>query len=192
MPKASCHPTLYAELPVQQQMSCLTHIHAYVAGQYAPELKPSWFLQLNPNGKVPVLAYREEGDLHRVGSFSLPLRMFDMMQRHAMPIEQKLLTSGIPFLVCCDIIHRGVRCNLPEPGVLRTAALSQQVYESNICNEFLEDYRAEPPLLPPHPAVRARGRMIIQQFSEKFVPNFYKLLLRSVPSFLDQTHSGTM
>ena len=190
MPKASYHPTMYAQLPVQQQMSCLTHIQTYIAGQYAPELKPSWFLQLNPNGKVPVLAYREEGDLHWVGTFSLPLRRCDMM--HAMPIELKLLTSGIPFLVCCGIIHKGVGCNLPQPGVLRTAALSEQVYESNICNEFLEDYRAEPPLLPPHPAVRAQARMIIQQFSEKFVPNFYKLLLRSAPSVPDHMSTGTV
>lgn len=42
----------------------------------------------------------------------------------------------------------------------------------------------QPALMPMHPAARARARMIIQQFSEKFVPNFYKLLLRSVGSLL--------
>ncbi|CAL8468830.1 g8371 [Coccomyxa elongata] len=86
-------------------------------GQYAPETKPAWFLQLNPNGKVPVLAYEEEHTIH-------------------------------------------------------------QIYESNICNEFLEDFQPEPSLLPPHPAVRARARIIIARFSEAFVPAFYRLLLR--------------
>jgi glutathione S-transferase len=54
----------------------------------------------------------------------------------------------------------------------------EQIYESNICNEFLEDYQPSPSMLPPHPAVRARARIIISTFSEKFVPAFYKLLLR--------------
>ena len=53
-----------------------------------------------------------------------------------------------------------------------------QVYESNICLEFLEDYAPSPSLLPPHPAVRARARLIIDTFTHKFVPAFYKLLLR--------------
>lgn len=57
-----------------------------------------------------------------------------------------------------------------------------QIYESNICNEFLEDYRPNPSLLPPHPAVRARARIIVATFSEKFVPAFYKLLLRWKPA----------
>lgn len=34
--------------------------------------------------------------------------------------------------------------------------------------------------------------MIIQQFSEKFVPNFYKLLLRSAPSVPDHMSTGTV
>ncbi|KAK9915028.1 hypothetical protein WJX75_003796 [Coccomyxa subellipsoidea] len=87
------------------------------SGQYAPDNKPEWFLRLNPNGKVPVLAYEEERTIH-------------------------------------------------------------QIYESNICNEFLEDYQPSPSLLPPHPAVRARARIIIARFSEAFVPAFYRLLLR--------------
>ena len=53
-----------------------------------------------------------------------------------------------------------------------------QVYESNICLEFLEDYAASPSLLPPHPAVRARARLIVDTFTHRFVPAFYKLLLR--------------
>ena len=40
----------------------------------------------------------------------------------------------------------------------------------------------QPALMPTHPAARARARMIIQQFSDRFVPNFYKLLLRSLGS----------
>ena len=42
----------------------------------------------------------------------------------------------------------------------------------------------QPALMPTHPAARARARMIIQQFSDRFVPNFYKLLLRSLGSLL--------
>ena len=74
-------------------------------------------------------------------------------------------------------------CSIPALVCQRinpTGCLSMwlQIYESNICNEFLEDFQPEPSLLPPHPAVRARARIIIARFSEAFVPAFYRLLLR--------------
>lgn len=84
------------------------------------EEKPEWFLRISPLGKVPALAYEEDGTLHNI-------------------------------------------------------------YESSICNEFLEDY-APPPeapaLLPPHPATRAHARIVIDRFQTKFVPVFYRLLIR--------------
>ncbi len=37
------------------------------------------------------------------------------------------------------------------------------IYESLICNEFLEDFQPTPAMLPPHPAVKARARLIIDR-----------------------------
>jgi glutathione S-transferase len=54
----------------------------------------------------------------------------------------------------------------------------QSVYESNICNEFLEDWHKATPLLPEDPVARARARMLIDRFSSKYVPTFYSFLVR--------------
>ncbi|EIE20099.1 glutathione S-transferase [Coccomyxa subellipsoidea C-169] len=84
--------------------------------------KPKWFTALNPLGKVPVLAYKDE----------------KTQQPHS-------------------------------------------VYESLICNEFLEDYApapGHPPLLPPHPALRAKARIVMDHFNTRFVPLFYRILIR--------------
>ena len=60
--------------------------------------KPQWFLKLNPLGKVPTLAYKEDNTT-----------------------------------LC--------------------------VYESHICNEFLEDYQEKPSLFASHPVLKACERM---------------------------------
>ena len=58
---------------------------------------------------------------------------------------------------------------------------THSVYESLICNEFLEDHLSkEQPLLPEHPIATAHDRIIIDSFSSKFVPLFYRILLRQV------------
>lgn len=55
------------------------------------------------------------------------------------------------------------------------------VYESLICNEFLEEHLPkEQPLLPEHPVAKAHDRIIIDSFSSKYVPLFYRILLRQV------------
>lgn len=66
--------------------------------------KPKWFLTLNPLGKVPTLAFKEDDTTH-------------------------------------------------------------SVYESNICNEFLEDYQSSPSLFASHPVRKARERMYDSQLS---------------------------
>ncbi|KAK9824676.1 hypothetical protein WJX72_012280 [[Myrmecia] bisecta] len=86
-----------------------------------PKPKPDWFLRLNPQGAVPVLAYQEEDTVHNI-------------------------------------------------------------YESLICNEFLDEMAAEPALMPPHPAVKARARLIVDRFGQKIVPLFYRLLLAQEPT----------
>ena len=58
---------------------------------------------------------------------------------------------------------------------------THSVYESLICNEFLEDHLPKDQvLLPEHPADKAKARIIIDSFSSKFVPLFYRILLRQV------------
>lgn len=54
----------------------------------------------------------------------------------------------------------------------------QSVYESNVCNEFLDDYDTQHPLMPKHLAQRARARVIIDRFARQYVPNFYSILVR--------------
>jgi glutathione S-transferase len=50
----------------------------------------------------------------------------------------------------------------------------------SICNEFLEDWHKDQPLLPADPVDRAHARMLIDRFSSKYVPNFYSILVRQV------------
>ena len=57
----------------------------------------------------------------------------------------------------------------------------KSVYESLICNEFLEDFAPSPEhpaLFPGNPADKARARMIIDRFDRRFVPEFYRILNR--------------
>ncbi|KAF6252349.1 glutathione S-transferase [Scenedesmus sp. NREL 46B-D3] len=51
------------------------------------------------------------------------------------------------------------------------------IRESLICNDYIEDAYPEPPLLPPDAVGRAAARLLVQRFSDKFVPAFYKLLV---------------
>ena len=58
----------------------------------------------------------------------------------------------------------GLQLNLPDPKVLNT-----------------QDFAAapgHPPLLPPHPALRAKARIIVDHFNTHFVPLFYRILIR--------------
>ncbi|KAL3146074.1 hypothetical protein ABBQ38_015423 [Trebouxia sp. C0009 RCD-2024] len=60
----------------------------------------------------------------------------------------------------------------------KEADVTHSVYESNICDEFLEDYQSAPPLFASHPVRKAQERTIIDHFSSKFVPLFYRVLVR--------------
>ncbi len=52
-------------------------------------------------------------------------------------------------------------------------------YESVVCNELLDDLHPDPPLRPDGPWGRARMRLVIERFNQRFVPNFYRVLLRA-------------
>lgn len=56
------------------------------------------------------------------------------------------------------------------------------VYESLICNEYLEERFNVPALLPPDPFHRAQCRLIIDRFSSTVQPAFYKILLKEDPA----------
>ncbi|DBB03428.1 hypothetical protein WJX82_004221 [Trebouxia sp. C0006] len=60
----------------------------------------------------------------------------------------------------------------------KEGATTHSVYESNICNEFLEDYHPDHPLFSTQPVHKARERTIIDHFNSKFVPLFYRVLVR--------------
>lgn len=42
-----------------------------------------------------------------------------------------------------------------------------------------QEFAPAPPLLPPHPALRAKARIIIDHFDRQFTPLFYRILIRS-------------
>lgn len=49
--------------------------------------------------------------------------------------------------------------------------------ESNIVQDLATN-EEQPALLPPHPAVKARARIIMDHFNTQFVPLFYRILVR--------------
>ncbi|KAK9846292.1 hypothetical protein WJX81_001054 [Elliptochloris bilobata] len=54
----------------------------------------------------------------------------------------------------------------------------RSVYESLICNEYLEECHPRLAMLPSDPVARAHARIIIDRFNSKFVPVFYRFLIR--------------
>ena len=55
----------------------------------------------------------------------------------------------------------------------------QSVYESLICNEYLEDaFPDTAPLLPADPADRAHARIVMDRFNSRCMPQFYRFLVR--------------
>lgn len=82
-------------------------------GKYTNQYKPQWFLNHNPNGKVPV------------------------------------------------VIDNG-----------------KAIYESCICNEYLDEAYPDHPLSPRDPYLRAHMRIQIDYFNSKVMPLFYQLLLQ--------------
>lgn len=53
------------------------------------------------------------------------------------------------------------------------------VYESAICNEYLEDTYPTPPLAPSEPGAKARMRLLIEMCDSQFVPPIIRLLYTS-------------
>eukprot|EP00882_Tetradesmus_deserticola_P031790 GHRQ01035961.1.p1 GENE.GHRQ01035961.1~~GHRQ01035961.1.p1 ORF type:complete len:201 (+),score=129.02 GHRQ01035961.1:25-603(+) len=70
----------------------------------------------------------------------------------------------VPAAACCAL-----------PGVV-------SIRESLVCNDYIEDAYPEPPLLPADAVGRAAARLLMQRFSDKFVPAFYKLLVLQDPA----------
>lgn len=58
----------------------------------------------------------------------------------------------------------------------------RSVYESLICNEYLEERHPVPALLPSDPVARAHARIVIDRFNSKYVPIFYRFLIRCCPT----------
>jgi glutathione S-transferase len=53
------------------------------------------------------------------------------------------------------------------------------MYESLICNEFIDDAYPGPALMPPAPLARARARLLIDQFGAKFGAAFGRVMFSS-------------
>jgi len=50
------------------------------------------------------------------------------------------------------------------------------VYESAICDEYLDDVYGKQTLLPHDPYVKARAKIMMEAFSTKVIPKFYSLI----------------
>lgn len=59
---------------------------------------------------------------------------------------------------------------------------SDQVWESTIINEYLDEVFPTPPLMPSDAGARAIARIWIDFANTKFIPAFYKLLLNQDPT----------
>ena len=53
--------------------------------------------------------------------------------------------------------------------------------QSLICNEYLEECHPQAAMLPSDPVARAHARIIIDRFNSKYVPAFYRFLIRCCP-----------
>ena len=65
-----------------------------------------------------------------------------------------------------------------QHGHARTAPVGPYIPEQCLCLKDLATSEEHPALLPPHPAVRARARIIMDHFNTHFVPLFYRILVR--------------
>jgi len=59
---------------------------------------------------------------------------------------------------------------------------ADKVWESGVINEYLEDIRATPALLPIEPGARAQARIWVDYTNTQFLPLFYQLLLEQTPA----------
>ena len=53
--------------------------------------------------------------------------------------------------------------------------------QSLICNEYLEECHPHAAMLPRDPVARAHARIVIDRFNSKYVPVFYRFLIRCRP-----------
>ena len=69
-------------------------------------------------------------------------------------------------------------CGNAQQHHTRTAPAGLYTPEHCVCLKDLATSEEHPALLPPHPAVRARARIIMDHFNARFVPLFYRILVR--------------
>lgn len=70
---------------------------------------------------------------------------------------------------------------VPVLAYMEEGGQIRSVYESIICNEFLEEFAPHPEypaIYPLHPVDKAHARMVIDSFDRSFIPSFYAILLR--------------
>lgn len=61
--------------------------------------------------------------------------------------------------------------------------------QSLICNEYLEECHPHAAMLPRDPVSRAHARIVIDRFNSKYVPVFYRFLIRCRPGAVRLTGS---
>lgn len=60
----------------------------------------------------------------------------------------------------------------------KSGGKDKSVYESLICNEFVEDKYPEHRMMPSDPYEKARCKLIIDRYGNNFIPAFYKSLMQ--------------
>ena len=69
-------------------------------------------------------------------------------------------------------------CSDARHDYISTAPSGPKISQRCACSKDLATSEEHPALLPPHPAVRARARIIMDHFNTHFVPLFYRILVR--------------
>lgn len=155
--------------------------------------KPEWMLKLNPLGKVGQhISSRSTttcGDWCKTACSVREPHLILLVQAKVLPFVLFVFNKiafehkGINTQKFRFFSFRGTVIYLQVPILAYRDANERltTVYESLICNEFLEDYAPHPeypPLFPLHPGEKATARLIIDRFDRKFIPNFYGILVR--------------
>lgn len=95
----------------------------------------------------------------------------------------RLQSARVPLLTAATSCHSGCTTQVPVLTHKDASGAVRSVYESLICNEYLEERHPVPALLPSDPVARAHARIVIDRFNSKYVPVFYRFLIRYCPTF---------
>ena len=89
----------------------------------------------------------------------------------------------------CNIISAATLCTASSAAVACHFVGMFPARQSLICNEYLEECHPHAAMLPRDPVARAHARIVIDRFNSKYVPVFYRFLIRCRPGAVREPSS---